>query len=111
MSLMCLRPVKLALIQWCSPQSHDRISRFGLDDDFPAIANEHDLKRNVGLFAINVHQLNADGVPYLGYEFGCEWDREHGAGVLMHGTTAVEVGLADTALLLWLAERDAEQKR
>lgn len=101
--------VKLALIRWCSPDSQERTSRFDFDDDFPAIATEDDLKRNVGLYAVNIHQVNSDGVPYLGYEFGCEWDDEHGAGVLMHGTKVVSVGLADTAFLLWIAELDAEQ--
>lgn len=101
--------VKLALIQWCSPYSQERANEFDFDDDFPAIANEDDLKRNVGLYAVNIHQVNSDGVPYVGYEFGCEWDDEHGAGVLMHGTKVVRVGLADTAILLWMAEQDAEQ--
>jgi hypothetical protein len=63
----------------------------------------------VGLYAVNIHQLDNDGVPYVGYEFGCEWDEEHGLGVLMHGTRLIEVGFADTAILLWIAERDAEE--
>ncbi|HYC95942.1 MAG TPA: hypothetical protein VEB39_09630 [Sphingomicrobium sp.] len=99
--------VKTGIIEWCSPQSVERASRFDFDDDFPAVANEDDLKRNVGLYAVNIHQVDVDGVPYVGYEFGCEWENEHGLGVLMHGTRVVDVGFADTALLLWVAERDA----
>jgi hypothetical protein len=49
--------------------------------------------------------------PYIGYEFRCPWDEEHGVGVMMHGLRAVQVGGADTALLEWLAERDARSKR
>ena len=63
----------------------------------------------MGLYAVNIHQLDNDGVPYVGYEFGCEWDEEHGLVVLMHGTRLIEVGFADTAILLWIAERDAEE--
>ena len=48
-------------------------------------------------------------MPYVGYEFGCEWEDEHGLGVLMHGTRVVDVGFADTAILLWIAEADAEK--
>ena len=103
--------VKASIIDWCSPQSLDRTSRFDFDDDFPVIVNEEDLKDNVGLYAVNIHQLDVGGVPYFGFEFGCEWDEEHGLGVLMHGTRLVEVGLADTAIHLWLAEQDAEQGR
>ena len=83
--------------------------KFDFAEDFPTITNEDDLKRNVGLYAVNIHQVNSDGVPYVGFEFGCEWDDEHGAGVLMHGTEVVDVGFADTAFLLWIAELDAKQ--
>lgn len=74
----------------------------------PDISSPSDLKRLVGLYAINVHQIEKDGVPYIGFEFGCTWDEEHGLGVLMHGTRCVKVGGADTAILLWIAQRAAE---
>ena len=61
----------------------------------------------IGLYNVNVHPLVKDGVPYFGYEFGCTWEEEHGLGALMHGTRVVEIGGADTAILLWLAKRDA----
>jgi hypothetical protein len=102
--------VKVAIIEWCSPQSLERTSKFDFDDHFPVIADEQDLKENVGLYAVNIHQVNMGGIPYIGYEFGCAWDKEHGLGVLIHGTRVVEVGFADTAILLWIAEEDAEQR-
>lgn len=102
--------VKAALIEWCSPQSVERVANFDFGDDFPIIRNDQDLRDNVGLYAINIHQVDVDGVPYIGYEFGCEWEVEHGLGVLMHGARAVEVGFADTALNLWVAKDDAEKK-
>ena len=47
----------------------------------------------IGLYNVNIHPLVEDGPsPYLGYEFGCSWDVEHGLGVLMHGLRVVEVG-------------------
>lgn len=101
--------VKAGIIQWCSPQSVERTSQFDFDDDFPVIAGEQDLKEYVGLYAVNIHQVDVDGVPYIGYEFGCDWENEHGLGVLMHGTRVVEVGFADTAITLWIAERDAKR--
>ena len=73
----------------------------------PDIFSADDLKPLVGLYAVNVHQIEKDALPYLGFEFGCTWDSEHGLGVLRHGTRVVEVGGADTAILLWIAERDA----
>lgn len=101
--------VKTAIMEWCSPRSLDRMTKFDFDDDFPIIESDGDLRHNIGLHSINIHQLDVDGVPYVGYEFGCEWEEEHGLGVLMHGTRVVDVGFADTAILLWIAEADAEK--
>ena len=101
--------VKQVIIQWCSPQSLERTSKFDFGYDFPFITDENHLREHVGLYAVNIHQLGVDGVPYIGYEFGCDWEEEHGLGVLMHGTRMVEVGFADTAILFWIAEEDAER--
>jgi hypothetical protein len=74
----------------------------------PDITTGEDLRPLIGLHSVNVHPLKKNGMPYLGFEFGCTWDEEHGLGVLTHGTRVVEVGGADTAILLWLAEKDAK---
>jgi hypothetical protein len=72
------------------------------------VRNVEDLKSLVGLHTVNVHQITRDGLPYIGYEFGCNWEEEHGLGALMHGTTVVQIGGADTALLLWIAKQHAQ---
>lgn len=76
--------------------------------DLPQIQAKEDLEALIGLVGINIHQIRKDGIPYVGYEFSCSWDQEHGAGVLMHGNRCVEVGGADCAILLWIAEADAK---
>lgn len=58
----------------------------------------------IGLQDIFIHPVTKDGMPYVGFGFGCTWDEEHGLGILMHGTRVVEIGGADTAYLLWVAE-------
>ncbi len=73
----------------------------------PELSSPEGFRTLIGLYSVNVHQLAKDGVPYIGYEFGCTWDDEHGLGVLMHGSRVVEVGDAHTAFLLWIAEQDA----
>jgi hypothetical protein len=65
----------------------------------PHVSSTEDFRRLIGLHNVHVHPLK-EGIPYLGYEFGCIWDGEHGLGVLMHGTRVVEVGGADTAFTL-----------
>lgn len=73
----------------------------------PDISSVEHLRLLIGLYAVNIHQIEKDGTPYIGFEFGCTWDEEHGLGVLMHGTRPIEVEGSDTARLLWIAERDA----
>ena len=73
----------------------------------PEVTGIDGFRNLIGLHSVNVHPLRRNDIPYIGFEFGCTWDDEHGLGVLMHGTRVVEVGGADTAILLWIAERDA----
>jgi hypothetical protein len=73
----------------------------------PNIKSSADLHALIGLHTVNIHQIQRNGIPYVGFEFGCTWDEEHGLGVLMHGTRMVQIGGADAAILLWIAERDA----
>ena len=75
----------------------------------PDITSSEDLRALIGLHTVNVHPVQKDGIPYTGFEFGCTWDNEHGLGILMHGTRTVEIGGADSAILLWIARRDAEK--
>ncbi|MBE9140043.1 hypothetical protein IQ254_23070 [Nodosilinea sp. LEGE 07088] len=87
--------------------------QFGFEtDDGTEMQNANsieDLKGLVGLHSVNIHQISRNGIPYIGFELGCDWDGEHGLGVLMHGTRMVEVGGADTAILLWMARQHAEE--
>jgi hypothetical protein len=77
------------------------------DEWMPDVLSSDEFRSLIGLHSVHVHPLTKDGLPYFGYEFGCTWDEEHGLGVLMHGLRVVEIGGADTAFMLWVAERDA----
>src|ERR1700733_3035369 len=73
----------------------------------PDVSRTEEFRQLIGLHNVHFVPLLKEGLPYVGYEFGCTWDGEHGLGVLMHGSRVVEVGDADTAFTLWIAERDA----
>jgi hypothetical protein len=73
----------------------------------PDVSRTEEFRQLIGLHAVHFVPLLKEGLPYVGYEFGCTWDGEHGLGVLTHGSRVVEVGDADTAFTLWIAERDA----
>jgi hypothetical protein len=101
--------VKSAILQaYGELRESGDFSRDEVEELLPLLATPDDLRERIGLFAVNVHQIAKEGIPYLGFECGCTWDQEHGLGVLMHGTRVVAVGRADTAGLLWIAEQDAE---
>jgi hypothetical protein len=84
----------------------------GLDaEDLPVVGSAEELLPFLGIRSINVHQISRDGRPYVGLEFACPWDEEHGLGILMHGARVVRIGGADTAFLLWMAKQDSERDR
>ena len=87
---------------------------YGFDEDelreyMPPADSIEDLRALIHLDHVNVHPLAKDGMPYIGFEFACSWDPEHGLGVLMNGERTVKIGGADTAILLWIAERDSKR--
>lgn len=93
------------------PSLQERYGYLGKEkaDMMSDIKSADDLRALIGLSSVNVHQVRKDGIPYVGFEFGCTWDDEHGLGVLMHGTRTVEIGGAHTAIMLWIAKQDAQQ--
>lgn len=72
----------------------------------PDISVTDDFKRLIGL--ANVHLLNVEkeGFGYVGYEFGCTWDGEHGLGIMTHKDRIIKIGGADISFLTWVANRD-----
>jgi len=74
----------------------------------PDIERPDQFKTLIGLSNVHILTVAHDGIAYVGFEFGCTWDNEHGLGVMTHRGRVVEVGGADTAFLDWIAERDVE---
>jgi hypothetical protein len=84
---------------------------YGYEDDeaeelMPDITKPEDLRNLIGLGIVHVLAAAKKGAAYVGFEFGCTWDEEHGLGVLTHGTRVVAVGAADTSFDLNAAEDD-----
>jgi hypothetical protein len=86
---------------------------YGYDDYeaaelMPEIERAEQLRPLVGLSNVHVLNVAKHGIAYIGFEFGCKWDEEHGLGVTTHRDRVVEVGNADTSFLACIAERDAK---
>lgn len=81
------------------------------DDAFrlPERWDEATLLPLVRLNNINLHPVG--GAPYIGLDFSCAWEDEHGYGLMMAGTEVVETGGADVGALSWIAARHAEERQ
>jgi len=77
------------------------------DDPLPDIDEPAGLKALLGLSQVHVLFESRDDVAYVGFEFGCVWDEEHGAGVMTHLGRIVEIGPASASFLWTIAQRDA----
>ncbi|RAJ33070.1 DUF6985 domain-containing protein [Pedobacter cryoconitis] len=76
--------------------------------DVMAIKDFADLLSPVGIHIFSVYQ---DKFPYIGYEFSCSWDTEHGLGFMMFQNRIIEIGGADTSFLSWIAKADLKQQK
>ena len=72
----------------------------------PEVYQTDDWRKLIGLSSIHLMNVHRDGLAYVGYEFGCSWDEEHGLGLMMHGNRVVDLGHADSSFLTWVAEED-----
>ena len=67
--------------------------------NMPEIAATESLAPMITLSSLTVN-WPYDGAPVqIGISFGCDWDREHGFGVVVEGDKVVDVGSADCAIL------------
>lgn len=55
----------------------------------PPLNSAQDLKQLIDLSYIDIYTQTKDALPYLGFEFECAWDPEHGFHVLTHGLRVV----------------------
>lgn len=76
------------------------------EDLVPEIKSIADFKNVLGLSIIHIMDSDKDGFSYIGYEFGCDWDDEHGIGVMMHKDRVIEIGQADTSFNSWITYKD-----
>lgn len=81
------------------------------EDPMPEIEQPEQLHPLIGLSNVHVLNVAREGMAYIGFEFGCTWDEEHGLGVMTHRGRIIEVGGADTSFLEWIAEHDARDSR
>ncbi len=76
------------------------------DDLTPSIERIEDFSSVIGLSNIHVLNSEKENYAYVGYEFGCEWEEEHGLGIMTHKDKIISIGQADTAFDCWTTFED-----
>jgi hypothetical protein len=76
----------------------------------PKVKSAADLSRLIDLRQVHVHPWTKRGMGYIGLEFGCTWDVEHGLGFMMHRDRVVSVGGADVSFAWCPEEADGVQR-
>ena len=62
--------------------------------NMPAISKPEELK---SMLRLNIIQIDwpFDGTPIVGFSFRCQWDPEHGVGIVFKGNEQIDIGGAD----------------
>ncbi len=92
-------------------QYKDLQEQYGYDAEdavysMPDVDNVSQFKTLIGLSTVHILNVSKDEIAYVGYEFGCTWDDEHGLGIMTHKDRVIEIGGADSSFLTWVAEKD-----
>jgi hypothetical protein len=81
----------------------------GEAEELPDVSEPGEFRSLIGLSSVHVLAVAHDGAAYIGFEFGCVWDTEHGDGVMTHRSRVVATGQADVSFLEWIAKQDAKR--
>jgi hypothetical protein len=76
------------------------------EDDLPDVSNIEQYKELIGLSTVHIMTSQMDGFAYIGFELGCKWDEEHGAGIMIHKDRVISIGQADEAFNSWTTYKD-----
>ena len=81
------------------------------EEYMPDVDHVDNFKKLIGLSIVHLIDVEKDGFGYVGFEFGCTWDEEHGIGVMTHKDRIIRTAAADTAFSTWVAEEDKRKNR
>lgn len=84
----------------CDRQSGEtgRYSMTGmLDEEMPPVESPERFRELLEIMSIHLLRDEKDGMSYVGYEMGCDWEAEHGLGVVVYKEQVVDIGFADIA--------------
>lgn len=80
------------------------------DKCMPDIDSTAELKDLIDLLRVYILNVEKNNLCYIGFEFACKWDDEHGLGFMTHGTKVVEMDDASCSFVSWIAEKDCKNE-
>jgi hypothetical protein len=88
-------------------------SQYGYSEEeakelMPNIDSVQQFENLIGLGNVHILEVSKDNVAYVGYEFGCNWDDEHGIGFMTHKNKIVNFGDTDMSFMTWVAQQDID---
>jgi hypothetical protein len=89
-----------ALIEYCPGDAYD-----GDDERFLNVQTRAQLRPLVRLSSVHVLDVFKDKIACVGFQFRCDWDEEHGAGVMTHKGRVIATGQADCSFTQWIARQ------
>lgn len=97
--------VVTTLVDYCPGNCYD-----GNDDELRAVSEPAHLRRFIGLSSVHITDVFHEGVACVGFDFGCVWDEEHGAGVMTYLGRVLATGQGDTSFEAWVARQGLEKR-
>jgi hypothetical protein len=91
--------------RWALLETDNRLA-----DRLPPVKDVAGLRKVVGLNTVHLLPVSWKDHAYVGFECGCEWEEEHGYGVMTHRARILEDGHAETAFNESPAARDRAQR-
>jgi hypothetical protein len=105
--------IKKTMLEYLLNSYPDLQEQYGYEGDektefMPHVTTSEEFKPLIQISNIHLMNVAKDGAAYVGYEFGCKWDDEHGIGFMTHKNRIIDLGMADTSFLTWVARKDLE---
>ncbi|MFX0069573.1 MAG: DUF6985 domain-containing protein [Candidatus Hermodarchaeota archaeon] len=79
------------------------------DEFMPDVKDMNQFKNLIQLDLVHLLNVFKDNIAYVGYEFKCKWDPDHGLGFMTHMDRVFKCNIGDYAFTTWVAEEDLEK--
>ena len=69
----------------------------GNSEEMPLVSDASEFRKMIGIGNVYVLPHASEEHAYIGFEFGCDWEAEHGLGIVVHRDRVIEIGEGEIA--------------